>query len=30
MFAWWGRTGVVRGVVVVAGKSDLGSSEGRI
>jgi hypothetical protein len=30
MFAWWGRTGVVRGVVVVARKFDLGSSEGRI
>jgi hypothetical protein len=30
MFAWWGRTGVVRGVVVVARKSGLGSSEGKI
>jgi hypothetical protein len=30
MFAWWGRTGVVRGVVVVARRSGFGESEGGI
>jgi hypothetical protein len=30
MFAWWGRTGIVRGVVVVARKPSLESREGRV